>query len=69
MALDCSKPDAEADVEAAHAIFDTQAEDSPWVVRLFNDAPRDWGDFIEKHRPVGQHCLAWPKYDAEPAAG
>jgi hypothetical protein len=69
MALDCSKPDTEADVEAAHAIFDTRAEDSPWVVRLFNDAPGDWGDFIEKHRPRWQHCLTWPTYDAEPAAG
>jgi hypothetical protein len=56
--LECSKP--EADVEAAHALFDRQAEDSPWVVRLFNDAPRAWSEFIEQHRPVGQHCLVWP---------
>lgn len=69
MGLDCSKPGAEDDIAATHAIFDARAEDSPWVVRLFTDSPREWGSFIEKHRPVGRHCLAWPTYDSEPAAG
>lgn len=68
-ALDCRKSGAEDDIEASHAIFDEQAENSSWVVRLFTDSPRAWGEFIEKHRPLGGHCLAWPTYDPEPAAG
>ena len=69
MTLDCSKPGAEDDIKATHAIFDARAENSPWVVRLFTDSPREWGEFIEKHRPVGRHCLAWPTYEPERAAG
>jgi hypothetical protein len=67
--MDCSKPCAQAEIEVAHALFDARAEDSPWVVRIFTDCPGDWGDFVVKHRAVGQHCLAFPVYDAEPAAG
>jgi len=69
MALDCSKPGAEDDIEATHKIFDTRAEDSSWVVRLFTDYPGEWGAFVDQHRPVGKHCLAWPTYDPGPAAG
>jgi hypothetical protein len=69
MGLDCSKPGAEDDIEATHAIFDARAEGSLWVVRLFTDCPGEWGDFVQQHRPVGRHCLAWPTYDPEPAAG
>jgi hypothetical protein len=69
MALDCSKPGAEDDIEATHAIFDARAENSSWVVRLFTDYPGEWGDCIEQQRPVGRHCLPWPTYDPEPVAG
>ncbi|WP_271612663.1 hypothetical protein [Bradyrhizobium sp. CCBAU 21362] len=68
-ALDCRKSSAEDDIDATHAIFDAHAEESPWVVRLFTNSPREWSEFIEKHRPLGGHCLMWPTYDPEPAAG
>jgi hypothetical protein len=64
--MDCSKLDAEADITAAHAVFDARAEDSPWVVRLFTEAPQLWNDFIETHRPPGQQCISLPAFGAEP---
>ena len=67
MALDCSDTGPKDDIAAAHTIFDARAEHSRWVVRLFTNSLREWGQFIKKHRPVGQHCLAWPTYDPEPA--
>ena len=62
---DCRKPAHGNSIEEANAVFDVQAEDPRWVVRLYTNEP--WDAFIVPHRPTGACCLASPIYESEAA--